>query len=78
MIQNVEIDPYAAISEVNHFEEYWTYKGSLTSPQCTEGIQWFLARNVLFTSVSQMRDILNASTFSARPEQEVWLHEVNV
>lgn len=77
-IQNLDVDPYVAIREVNDFEEFWTYKGSLTSPPCKEGVQWFLARTVLFTSVAQMQDLLRASTFSARSEQEVWLHEVNV
>lgn len=59
------------------FNEFWTYKGSLTSPPCTEGIRWFVARNVLFVSVEQMQAILAVSTYSARVEQEVWrqVHE---
>lgn len=67
----MEIDPMQAVREVNSFSEFWTYKGSLTSPPCKEGIQWFVARNILFTSVKQMQDILGASTFSSRAEQEV-------
>ncbi|KAK5097026.1 hypothetical protein LTS08_007046 [Lithohypha guttulata] len=77
-IQNLDMDPMQAIREVSNFSEFWTYKGSLTSPPCKEGLQWFLARNILFTSRIQMQDILGASTFSARAEQEVWGHEVNV
>ncbi|KAF4449288.1 Carbonic anhydrase [Fusarium austroafricanum] len=66
------------LESVNYFDEFWTYQGSLTSPPCTEGIRFFLARQILFTSVQQMRDILGASTFSARQEQLVWRHQINV
>lgn len=55
-----------------------TIKGSLTSPPCTEGVRFFVARNILFVGNEQMRQILNASTYSARSEQEVWLHQINV
>lgn len=52
--------------------------GSLTSPPCTEGIRFFVARNILFVGNQQMQDILGVSTYSARAEQEVWLHQINV
>ncbi|KAK5084885.1 hypothetical protein LTR70_007827 [Exophiala xenobiotica] len=77
-IENMAIDPMQAIREVANFSNFWTYQGSLTSPPCKEGLRWFVARNILFTSVRQMQDLLGASTFSARAEQEVWLHQVNV
>jgi carbonic anhydrase len=32
----------------------------------------------LFVSNAQMQDILRVSTYSARAEQEVWMHEINV
>ncbi|KAH7114003.1 alpha carbonic anhydrase [Dactylonectria estremocensis] len=66
-----------AVESVLNFNEFWTYEGSLTSPPCHEGIRWFVARQILFTGVQQMRDILGASTYSARAEQEVWLHRIN-
>ncbi|KAF5590956.1 carbonic anhydrase [Fusarium pseudocircinatum] len=53
------------LESVDYFDEFWTYEGSLTSPPCTEGIRFFIARPILFTSVQQMRDILGASTYSA-------------
>ncbi|KAL1636739.1 hypothetical protein SLS58_009657 [Diplodia intermedia] len=67
-----------AIDEVNGFEEFWTYEGSLTSPPCTEGKRWFVARERMFTSVPQIREILRVSTFSARSVQKEWLHGVNM
>lgn len=76
-VMGVEINPRLALEAVNLFEEFWTYQGSLTSPPCEEGIRWFVARSILFTSVDQMKEILHVSTYSARAEQEVWLHNIN-
>ncbi|KAF7508060.1 hypothetical protein GJ744_009642 [Endocarpon pusillum] len=77
-IMGVEMNPRLALDGVNEFNEFWTYQGSLTSPPCKEGIRWFIARSILFTSVDQMKEILGVSTYSARAEQEVWLHQINV
>ena len=74
----MEIDMLQALKEVNMFNEFWTYEGSLTSPPCTEGIRWWVGRNVLFVGVKQMQSILGVSTYSARVEQEVWMHGINV
>ena len=70
--------PAQALREVDNFKKMWTYRGSLTSPPCREGVRFFVARNTLFVSNAQMQDILRVSAFSARAEQEVWMHEVNV
>jgi hypothetical protein len=37
-----------------------------------------VARQALTTDMAQMRFILDASKFSARPEQQVWQHQINV
>jgi carbonic anhydrase len=76
--EDVPMDMNEAVTEVNNFSDFWTYKGSLTSPPCTEGKRWFVARNILFVSDTQMQEILRVSTYSARAEQEVWGHELNV
>lgn len=52
-------------------------RGSLTSPPCTEGIRFYVARQIIFVGVEQMRAILRVSHYSARAEQEVWQHEIN-
>ncbi|KAF2828199.1 carbonic anhydrase [Ophiobolus disseminans] len=76
-IHPINIDFTAALESVQHFNEFWTYQGSLTSPPCHEGIRWFVARQIMFTGVEQMQQILGASTYSARAEQEVWQHRIN-
>ncbi|KAF4873815.1 Alpha carbonic anhydrase 4 [Colletotrichum siamense] len=77
MQQEIAINHMPALESVLLFNEFWTYQGSLTSPPCHEGIRWFVSRQVMFTGVEQMRDILGASTYSARAEQEVWQHRIN-
>jgi carbonic anhydrase len=76
-VPNTHLNLNFALDEVNRFSEFWTYRGSLTSPPCTEGIRFFVARNILFVSNEQMQAILEVSTYSARAEQEVWLHAIN-
>ncbi|KAK5712025.1 hypothetical protein LTR15_012093 [Elasticomyces elasticus] len=66
-----------ALNEVQMFNDFWTYRGSLTSPPCREGMRWYLARQILFVSDTQMQDILRVCTYSARAEQEVWGHQIN-
>ncbi|KAI4247188.1 MAG: hypothetical protein L6R40_001531 [Gallowayella cf. fulva] len=77
VVEDVQMDMALVLEGVYRFNEFWTYKGSLTSPPCMEGIRWFVARTIAFTSIDQMRAILGACTYSARAEQEVWLHEIN-
>lgn len=72
------MDVLAAVQEVALLGEFWTYRGSLTSPPCREGVRFFVARNVLFGDVEQVRGVLGVSTFSARVEQVVWEHGINV
>ncbi|KAK3679568.1 hypothetical protein LTR37_021406 [Vermiconidia calcicola] len=67
-----------ALEEVGDLSEFWTYKGSLTSPPCHEGVRWFVGRQRLYTSRTQMKQILAVSRFAAREEQQVWEHEINV
>lgn len=73
----MNLDVLEAIREVNMFNDFWTYEGSLTSPPCTEGIRWWVARNAMYVSIVQMQAILAVSTYSARIEQEVWMHGIN-
>lgn len=72
------MDLKLAIAEAGDFREFWTYDGSLTSPPCTEGIRFFVSRSVMTVGNAQMQEILKVSTFSARTEQEVWMHGINV
>lgn len=76
--RDTSFNPNTALAQVKDFDEFWTYKGSLTSPPCTEGVRWFVARGIMFIHDDQMRNLLNVSRYSARDEQQVWRHQINV
>lgn len=76
-VADIEINLNIAINEVLGYTDFFTYQGSLTTPPCKEGLRWFLAKEVIYMSDLQMQELLSVSTFSARPTQPVWLHNVN-
>ena len=41
--------------EVGGVEEFWTYKGSLTTPPCSEGLRWFLPKQELIVSETTVK-----------------------
>ncbi|CZT20472.1 related to carbonic anhydrase precursor [Ramularia collo-cygni] len=75
-VPGVVLNPMAAVQEVDNFDNFWTYQGSLTTPPCTEGKRWFVAQEVMSMSDEQMQALLKVSAFSARPSQELWNHAV--
>jgi carbonic anhydrase len=76
-VEDVKVDLNLAMEEVGGFDDFWSYDGSLTSPPCTEGKRWFLAREELVVSDEQMQALLSVSTFSARPLNDVWRHGID-
>ena len=41
------------LEELN-FRDYWNYYGSMTTPPCTEGIQWVILKEVMPVSDNQI------------------------
>ncbi|MDT4288472.1 carbonic anhydrase family protein [Methylomonas sp. MO1] len=55
-----------------HTQHFYTYAGSLTTPPCSEGVQWFVLQDILEVSEQQIRDF--SSKFyhdNARAEQKL-------
>jgi carbonic anhydrase len=77
-LEGLQVNLRTAIDEVGGLSEFWTYKGSLTTPPCSEGLRWFIPKQELLVSEHQMVQILAASRFSHRVPQEVWLHDINL
>jgi carbonic anhydrase len=50
---------------------YLTYKGSLTTPPCTEGVRWFVLRTPTSIGVKQILTFGKLYQMSARPVQPV-------
>ncbi len=76
-IPEVTLDLNLAISEAKDYKNFWTYKGSLTTPPCLEGLRWFVSKDIIYVSSAQLESLLKVSTFGARPTIRIWAHEVN-
>jgi carbonic anhydrase len=50
---------------------YWTYTGSLTTPPCTEGVQWFVFEQELSISRTQLRAFTALFRMNTRPVQDL-------
>lgn len=49
---------------------YWTYTGSLTTPPCTEGVQWFVMQQPVTVSREQVRQFEGMFRINSRPLQD--------
>lgn len=80
VIEDVGANVWLAIKEAGGLTDYYTYKGSLTTPGCNEGLRWFVSSDVLEVSQKQMDALLasNGGRYSAREPQRVVNQRVNV
>ena len=49
---------------------YWTYTGSLTTPPCTEGVQWYIFEQELGISRTQLHTFSNMFKMDTREPQD--------
>lgn len=48
---------------------YWNYSGSLTTPPCSEGVNWFVMDKSVEASAAQIKQFLTVVHENARPTQ---------
>lgn len=65
-VNNVYIDPTAMLPSSR---AYFHWKGSLTTPPCTEGVEWFLMDKPLEVSASTLGVMEKTMHHNARPTQ---------
>jgi carbonic anhydrase len=73
-LQKSQIEPMALLpSNQAHYQ----YEGSLTTPPCTEGVQWFVMANPITASAKQIAKLKHtAPAGSARPLQSLNMRQV--
>lgn len=66
VVDMVQISPAALLPEGR---EYYKYEGSLTTPPCSEGVQWHVLKNTIEISADQLRAFQAVFPVNARPVQ---------
>ncbi len=59
-------------------KDYFSYRGSLTRPPCTEGVRWYVLRTPLEVAADDLERLKGVIGSSARPLQEVGSRDVNL
>lgn len=59
-----------AIAKHIESSDFYRYKGSLTTPPCSEGVYWMVAKNVMTMSTAQFKIMSSLMPFNARPTQK--------
>jgi len=70
-----DFDP-TLFSQELHSSEYFHYRGSLTTPPCSEGVNWFVMKEPIFASPEQLQRLKLYQNHNSRPIQPV--HERRV
>jgi carbonic anhydrase len=66
LIAGVEVNPTGLLPRDT---SYYTYKGSLTAPPCTEGVTWFVLRTPMDISAGQVSEFAALYPHDVRPVQ---------
>jgi carbonic anhydrase len=67
-IQGENINPADLMPEK---KDYYSFEGSLTTPPCSEGLQWIVMANPITASPSQILNLRNVIMHNARPIQRL-------
>jgi carbonic anhydrase len=54
------------LSDINNIKAAFNYDGSLTTPPCTESVEWYVNKNPLGISADQFSALRNITGFNAR------------
>lgn len=68
----IQIDPTGLLPPINHQSfDYLSLAGSLTTPPCSEGVQWYLMLNPIAISAAQLDKLKGFYSNNAREPQQV-------
>lgn len=65
-VENLKLDLNAMLPSNKN---YYTFTGSLTTPPCTENVQWIVLKQAVSLSPNQIKAFKNKYVFNARPVQ---------
>ena len=68
----IQINPASLLPAMDHENlDFYTIAGSLTSPPCTEGVQWYLLPKIITISAAQLEQLKGFYTNNARLPQDL-------
>ncbi|SER62374.1 carbonic anhydrase [Nitrosomonas sp. Nm51] len=68
----IQLDPAAFLPQQDHSNlEYFTLAGSLTTPPCSEGVQWYLLADPITISEAQLEQFKSFYSDNARLAQDL-------
>lgn len=65
-VQDLKLDLAAMLPSQ---KKYYTFTGSLTTPPCSENVQWIVLKKPISLSPAQIKSFKNLYSFNARPVQ---------
>ncbi len=65
--ENIRVNPNDLLP--NHTHSYYHWEGSFTTPPCTEGVEWFLMKEVVTASKEQIAEFRKYYENNFRPVQ---------
>lgn len=69
---------YSSITKKVAKSTVYNYKGSLTTPPCTEEINWFVVEEPLNVSIEQYKQMKKIMKFNSRFTQNELRHKENI
>jgi carbonic anhydrase len=68
----IQFNPAALLPQQDHDNlDYFTLAGSLTTPPCSEGVQWYLLSDTITISTTQLEQLKSFYTNNARSAQNL-------
>lgn len=67
----IVIDPVSLLPSKYHKPDFYTFAGSLTTPPCSEGVQWYLLAEAITVSTAQLEQLKSFYTDNVRFPQEL-------
>ncbi|MCE7915113.1 MAG: carbonic anhydrase family protein [Nitrosomonas sp. PRO4] len=68
----IQIDPASLLPELDFQNlDFYTFAGSLTTPPCSEGVQWYLLPETITISASQLEQLKGFYSNNSRLPQQI-------
>lgn len=68
----IQINPASLLPALDHKNlDFYTLAGSLTTPPCSEGVQWYLLPKIITISAAQLEQLKGFYTDNARSPQDL-------